>query len=294
MLENLRGMAVFASIVQHGSFGAAAKELGITTSAVSQQIRSLELDLGVTLLHRSTRKFTLTEAGETLYQSAVQVVEAAERGQNKINELLGEVAGSLRIATSQEVLDRFLIEALSDWLQRHPELSLHFIVRGESLDMIDDRVDFAVVVGDEKDGTVLTEVKDLLLAAPAYLKTYGTPNTPDELMMHQYIASNDEKGQVITLSHQGKTINIKPKVGLSASNEQTALSLARAGYGVVKANELAAKDMLDQGELVPVMTDCKLPKRYLIIQARNKDNLPNKVELCMEIIKDYFWAKKSQ
>ena len=143
MLDNLRGMAVFASVVRHGSFSGAAKELGITTSAVSQQIRSLENDLGVSLLHRSTRKLSLTEAGESLYSSATQMVKAAEQGRDSVIQLKDELSGSLRIATTPELAKAYLLPALSDWLVEHDNLSLNIISR-DNLDMIEDRVDVAL------------------------------------------------------------------------------------------------------------------------------------------------------
>ena len=115
MLDNLRGMAVFASVVNHGSFSGSARELGITTSAVSQQIRSLENDLGVVLLHRSTRKLSLTEAGAGFYEAAKNVVSAAEQGKMRVNQLRDELAGSLRIATTPELGVNHVLPALSNW-----------------------------------------------------------------------------------------------------------------------------------------------------------------------------------
>jgi DNA-binding transcriptional LysR family regulator len=87
MLDNLRSMAVFACVVERGSFSGAARDLGITTSAVSQQIRSLEEEMDVLLLHRSTRKLSMTEAGQAFFISCQEMVAAAERGKIRINEL---------------------------------------------------------------------------------------------------------------------------------------------------------------------------------------------------------------
>jgi DNA-binding transcriptional LysR family regulator len=113
MLDNLRSMAVFASVVERGSFSAAARDLGITTSAVSQQVRSLEHEMGVVLLHRSTRKLSLTEAGHAFFQSCQEMVEAAQRGRIRINELRDELIGDLRIATTPELGANHVVPALS-------------------------------------------------------------------------------------------------------------------------------------------------------------------------------------
>ena len=136
MLDNLRGMAVFASVVGHGSFSGSARELGITTSAVSQQIRSLENDLGVTLLHRSTRKLSLTEAGESFYEAAKDVVSAAEQGRIKVNQLRDELAGSLRVATTPELGVNHILPALSIWMAAHDDLSITYLADNRYIDMI--------------------------------------------------------------------------------------------------------------------------------------------------------------
>lgn len=97
ILDNLRAMAVFVAVVRHGSFSGAAKELGITTSAVSQQIRSLENELGAVLLQRSTRKVSLTEVGELFHQSAMQMVAAAQMGWHQVSCFRDEIMGNLSI-----------------------------------------------------------------------------------------------------------------------------------------------------------------------------------------------------
>ncbi|HBG83392.1 MAG TPA: LysR family transcriptional regulator, partial [Acinetobacter radioresistens] len=103
MLDQLRAMGVFACVVEKSSFSGAARELGITTSAVSQQIRSLENEMEVILLHRSTRKLSLTEAGQAFFHSCREMLAAAERGKVRINELRDELVGDLRIATTPEI-----------------------------------------------------------------------------------------------------------------------------------------------------------------------------------------------
>ena len=173
MLDNLRGMAVFASVVGHGSFSGAARQLGITTSAVSQQIRSLEKDLGVVLLHRSTRKLSLTEAGASFYESAKDVVTAADQGRIKVNQLRDELAGSLRIATTPELGVNHILPALSTWMSAHDDLSIHFLADNHYIDMIDERADIAIRMSPQiKDSSVATyplaEVKQMLVASPHY------------------------------------------------------------------------------------------------------------------------------
>ena len=125
--------------------------------------------MGVSLLHRSTRKLSLTEAGESLYSSATQMVKAAEQGRDSVIQLKDELSGSLRIATTPELAKAYLLPALSDWLVEHDNLSLNIISR-DNLDMIEDRVDVALLLSEQAQGIALKTVEQMLIASPEYIK----------------------------------------------------------------------------------------------------------------------------
>lgn len=288
MLDNLRGMAVFASVVRHGSFSGAAKELGITTSAVSQQIRSLELDLGVALLHRSTRKLSLSEAGESLYTAALQMVKAVEQGRDSVSQLKDEIAGSLRIATSPEIAREYLISALSTWLDEHENLSLNLIARGEELDMIEDRIDLAVVLEENPQGVTLTKVKQLLLASPGYLDVHDAIGAPKDLSSHVFITHGDKQNENLEFQKGEDKFSIRVSSRLMSNNQAIALDLAAAGYGIVKSSELNAKALIESGKLVPVLADYQLPTLTLGASTVAKEQMPTKAKKCLEMLIAYF------
>lgn len=288
MLDNLRGMAVFASVVRHGSFSGAAKELGITTSAVSQQIRSLELDLGVVLLHRSTRKLSLSEAGESLYTAALQMVKAVEQGRDSVSQLKDEIAGSLRIATSPEIAREYLISALSTWLDEHENLSLNLIARGEELDMIEDRIDLAIVLEENPQGVTLTKVKQLLLASPSYLDVHDAIGAPKDLSSHVFITHGDKQNENLEFQKGEDKFSIRVSSRLMSNNQAIALDLAAAGYGIVKSSELNAKALIESGKLVPVLADYQLPTLTLGASTVAKEQMPTKAKKCLEMLIAYF------
>lgn len=288
MLEKLRGMAVFASVVRHGSFSGAAKELGITTSAVSQQIRSLEEDLGVALLHRSTRKLSLSEAGESLYHAALQMVKAAEQGRDSVSQLKDEIAGSLRIATSPEIASTYLIPALSEWLSEHENLSLNIISRGDALDIIEDRIDLALVLETNPQGVSLTKVGQVLLASPEYLQRFDAISVPKDLSSHAFIAHGERSSEHLEFQKGSDKFSIRVNSRLITNSQSIALSLAASGYGIVKASELNAKAYIESGTLVPVLADHALPTLTLTAVAVAKDQLPTKAKKCLEILTAYF------
>lgn len=298
MLDNLRGMAVFASVVGHGSFSGSARELGITTSAVSQQIRSLENDLGVVLLHRSTRKLSLTEAGASFYEAAKDVVNAAEQGKIKVNQLRDELAGSLRIATTPELGVNHILPALSTWMAAHDDLSITYIADNHYIDMIDERIDIAIRMSPSINDSALsshalTDIRQVLVAAPQYLRQHAKIETPKDLTDHQLICIDimkDSNQLDFTQTETGKKTRVKMKSRIYTNNVFIATTLAKNGHGLVRMMAMDIKKELDKGELVEVLTGYQLPSFVLYAVTLNREQQPAKITRSLEVLKKYFHA----
>lgn len=288
MLDNLRSMAVFASVVRHGSFSGAAKELGITTSAVSQQIRSLEHDLGVSLLHRSTRKLSLSEAGESLYHAAVAMVKSAEQGRDSVIQLKDEISGSLRIATTPKLTQAYLLPALAEWLEEHENLSLNLISRGDQGDMIEDRIDLALTLSEQNQGVALTQVKQILVASPEYLKAHDAVTDPKALANQAVVLCGDKPNENLELRKNGEKQSVRVSSRLYSNDADIALDLAVRGYGILKTNELDAKELLDAGKLVRVLGDYELPSLVVSAVTASKEQTPVKAQKCLEALQAFF------
>ena len=298
MLDNLRGMAVFASVVEHGSFSGSARELGITTSAVSQQIRSLENELGVVLLHRSTRKLSLTEAGESFYESAKDVVSAAEQGRIKVNQLRDELAGSLRIATTPELGVHHILPALSTWMEAHDDLSITYLADNRYVDMIDERIDIAVRMSPSIDNSALSshplsDVRQLLVASPQYLRQHKKIESPKDLADHQLICIDimqDASYVELSKTETSKKTRIKMDSRIHTNNVFMALTLAKEGHGIIRIMEMDVKRELENGNLVEVLTGYQLPSFVLYAVTLNREQQPAKITRCLEVLKKYFHA----
>lgn len=296
MLDNLRGMAVFASVVGHGSFSGSARELGITTSAVSQQIRSLENELGVVLLHRSTRKLSLTEAGESFYEAAKDVVSAAEQGRIKVNQLRDELAGSLRIATTPELGVHHILPALSSWMAAHDDLSITYLADNHYVDMIDERIDIAVRMSPSIDYSTLSshalsDVRQMLVASPQYLRQHGKIESPKDLEDHQMIIIDimkDSNHVELIQTETNKRTRIKMHSRIHTNNVFMAMTLAKEGHGLIRIMEMDIKRELESGNLVEVLTGYQLPSFVLYAVTLNREQQPAKITRCLEVLKKYF------
>ena len=187
-MDDYKRMAVFASVVQHGSMSGAGRALGMSASAVSQQVRQLERDGGVTLLHRSTRKLGLTEAGERFHNRCAAMVLAAEQARAEMNASRDAPSGVLRLSAPVGFA-RHVAPALGTLLADNPALRLRVLVDDAPIDLIESRIDLAIRFGHLADSTWaarrLCALQWWLCASPAWLATHGTPEHPDALLTHQ-------------------------------------------------------------------------------------------------------------
>jgi DNA-binding transcriptional LysR family regulator len=194
-MDDLKPLAVFAEVVDAGSMSAAARRLGMSPSAVSQTIRALEQHGGVTLLHRSTRKLALTEAGERYYPHCQRMLEAARAAAQSLQLARDAPTGELRVAAPVG----FAVHvgpALAPLLAEAPQLRLRLLVDDAMIDLIDARIDVAIRVGRLADSSWvarrLCDFDMILCAAPDYLARMGVPATPQQLPGHQWLAFGRE------------------------------------------------------------------------------------------------------
>lgn len=190
-MDDLKPLAVFAETVDAGSMSAAARRLGMSPSAVSQTIRALEQHSSVTLLHRSTRKLALTEAGERYYPHCKRMLEAARAAAEALQQARDVPTGELRVSAPVGFATH-IAPALAPLLAEAPQLRLRLLVDDAMIDLIDARIDVAIRVGRLADSSWvarrLCEFDTVLCASPDYLARHGTPTTPQDLPRHQWVA----------------------------------------------------------------------------------------------------------
>lgn len=297
MLDQLRSMGVFACVVEKSSFSGAARDLGITTSAVSQQIRSLEQDMEVTLLHRSTRKLSLTEAGQAFFYSCQEMLAAAERGKIRINELRDDLVGDLRIATTPELGATHLVPALSHWMNAHKGLNVHFEAENQFIDLIQERIDIAIRMCSKIEESnnltymPLARVDQVMVASPSYLNQNSPITRPEDLLSHDLIPINIMKNyQSFSFEHvsTSENVNIEMKHRLQTNNVFVAKSLCQSGHGIARILYLDIQKELKNGTLVEVLPEWKLPAFTLNAMILKREQQPMKIHRCLDALKQYF------
>lgn len=296
MLDQLRAMGVFACVVEKNSFSGAARELGITTSAVSQQVRSLEQDMEVVLLHRSTRKLSLTEAGQAFFHSCQEMLSAAERGKIRINELRDDLIGELRIASTPELCANHVIPALSHWMSAHRGLSVHLEADNQYIDLIDGRIDIALRMSAKIDdqhfhAVPLAHVEQVLVAAPSFINQSALISRPEDLVSYDLLAMNIMKNHhQLAFQHRatGETVQVEMDSRFSTNNILVAKSMCLQAHGIARILYLDIQKDLVSGSLVEVLPEWKLPAFTLYAVVSKREQQPTKIHRCLDALKQYF------
>ncbi|WP_278959342.1 LysR family transcriptional regulator [Aquipseudomonas alcaligenes] len=289
-MEQLKRMALFATVVDRGSMVGAAEVLGMTASAVSQQIRKLEESTQVSLLHRTTRKLTLTEAGASFYESCAQVLALAEQAEQRLAELRDAPVGELRIAAPVGLPGKLLSEALAPLLRAHPGLSLRLFFHDERIDLIERRIDLAIRVGQQDDSSLVARhVADwrmLLCAAPAYLARCGPVEDPQQLLGLDWLSLSTDRWQQVTLYGPGgaqQRLRIESRV--ACNNILSVRQFTLAGMGVSVQPEPEVREQLASGQLLALLPAWQPAPIGIHLVTPRRDAQPAKVRYAIEALR---------
>ncbi len=302
--DKLKRMALFAEIVDSGSISAAARRVGSTPSAVSQQLRFLEGALGLVLLHRSTRRITLTEAGERYYPACAAMVAQARSADAALERLRDEPEGELRLAAPIGFGE--LLSTALEPLRRHPRLRLHLLLDDTPIDLIAERVDLALRVGRFTDSSLvarrLGELQRQLCAAPRYLAERGWPSHPRDLAGHDWLGLPPRSGTVDTLSFQGpeggreggregERFEVRVEPRLLASQVTALQAMALAGWGLYVGMSDDVRQAMAEGRLVPVLPDWRLEPAAVFAVTPRRSEQPAKVRHALQALQLHFAAR---
>jgi DNA-binding transcriptional LysR family regulator len=252
--------------------------------------------MDVTLLHRSTRKLSLTEAGQAFFLSCQEMLAAAERGKIRINELRDDLVGDLRIATTPELGALHVIPALSHWMSAHKALAIHFEADHRYIDLIEERIDIAIRMSLKIDDHQLTavplaRVDQVLVASPSYLNQAPPISRPEDLRHHELLpVTLMQNYQHFSFRHglSGEVVNIDMKTRLSTNNVFVAKSLCQQGHGIARILYMDIQKELVNGSLVEVLPDWNMPAYTLHALTSKREQYPMKVHRCIDALKQYF------
>jgi DNA-binding transcriptional LysR family regulator len=256
-------LSAFVAVIDTGSFSGAAQRLGQTPSGVSRTIARLEQQLGMTLIHRTTRRLDLTEEGGWLLGRARRILAELEETERQAALARARPAGLVRVNAATPALDHLIAPLLADFLDAYPQVQLELTSGETIIDLIEEKADVALRIGQLPDSTLnarrLGSSRVRVLAAPAYLARHGTPARVEDLARHRQL------GFVAPASLNTWPLRLGPDEGwrcaphVTATSGETIRHLALEGAGIASLSDFLTRADVAAGRLVPLLEDAALP-----------------------------------
>lgn len=284
-IEDLR---TFVEVADAGGVTSAALRLGISKSMVSRRLIRLEAELGTQLLARTTRGAALTEAGATFRDYAARVCAEIDVARETILPA-GELCGRLRIAAPLSFGPTHFAPVLADMARRHPQLHIHTSYSDRFVDLVAEGFDCAIRVGTLQDSSLIARrigpLHGKFVASPDYIRTYGSPETPEELVAHQALMQGMETWQ---LMDGDRIMTVNPRGRFKADSGVALAVAAAAGLGIAALPDYLIQDYMASGALVPVMTrHPPLPAGIFIVRPPGQ-HPARKVRILTEMLIECF------
>lgn len=267
-MDSIAGMRLFTGVVDAGSFSAAGRLLGIAPSSVSRRIGELEDRLGVRLFHRTTRKLSLTDAGEVYFERARDIVQAVEEADLAVAETRAEPTGTLRVSVPSSVARRHMTPAAAAFQARYPAVSVAMSVSDRLVDLVGEGFDLAVRIGRLDDSGLIArkigEARRLVCASPAYLDRAGTPVRPQDIADHACLTFRMRPGHNLWRFIGGdggdggsgeRPVEVRAGGPFFSDDGEALVAAACAGLGVILVPEWLVGAEIGDGRLVQILAD---------------------------------------
>ncbi|WP_196137183.1 LysR family transcriptional regulator [Aliikangiella sp. G2MR2-5] len=301
-MSRWEGVEEFVEVVNSGSFSAAAEVLGISKSHVSQQISRIEERLGSRLLHRTTRKLSLTEVGEAFYQKCSHIVEAMDEAETSVTQLHQSVKGTLKIASPFLLGETFLVPAISEFMLEYPELELEIEFTSRRVDLLENDHDVALQVGARKDVNVvnvpLSQTRFYVVASKDYIQRVHKPVTsPRDLQNHQcllFMEKGRSKPWRLKRSNDQSECLLKVKSRWRSNSGLALRAVAKRGLGIAYLPDYYLQTEVLNGSLRVLLPEWSFNQREIVAIYPHKRLVPAKVKIFTEFLKAYFQRPENQ
>lgn len=262
MIDHLKQMAVFARVVDEGSFRAAAREIGLSPPRVSETVADLENYLGVTLLHRTTRKIALTNEGRIFYARVVEMMRSAEEGLNELNALSLEPVGALRISIPAFLAAGPLSTAIASFIRLHPNVAFSVSYTDNPVGLIEDGFDINIRAGWLDDSSMMSrklgDGQRVLVAGTGYLSQRPTPRRPKDLEDWDWIRYKNRADTTTFTNDKGKTEKVTGNAQIEVDSVDALYHMATLDAGVTILPSFLADRGVATGQLSRLLPDWSL------------------------------------
>ncbi len=293
-MDKFESIRAFTQVVASGGFAAAAREMGLSRSAVNKLVINLENDLGVQLLHRSTRQVSPTETGLAFYDRCLAILADLEEAEQAVTQLHEEPKGKLRVNAPMSFGTLHLAPALADFLVRYPDLQVQLTLNDRFIDPIEEGFDVTIRIAAPPDAASLivhklAPVQRVLCAAPNYLRDRGTPTHPNELYQHSCLHYGHlaTVNQWLLLGPDGEH-SISVQGAVCSNNGEVLREAAIQGLGITLLPTFIVEPALEQGTLTIVLPDYHPPVISMYVLYPVNRHLSAKIRLFINFLQERF------
>jgi DNA-binding transcriptional LysR family regulator len=294
--QNLNDLMYFAQVVEHGGFSAAERVLGVSKSRLSRRVAELETALGVRLLQRSTRKLSLTEAGERFFRHCQVMLAEAQAAMNAVQELRSAPRGTVRVSVPVTISQTILSSILPDFLLRYPEVRVAIRVTNRVIDLYEDSVDVALRVRSDPPDNAnivvrpLWRTQQMLVGAPSLLGQNAPPVTPADLARFQTLDTPSADGRHVfhLIAPDGRRHMHEHEPRLVTADLSTIREAVLEGVGIAALPEMMYGASLRAGQLSPVMPGWTLPAPQLFAAFVSRHGMVPAVRAFVDFLVEKF------
>jgi DNA-binding transcriptional LysR family regulator len=291
-MSELDDIRAFVEVAEAGGFGRAAKRLGLSKSVVSRRIARLETDLGTRLLSRTTRGISATETGLEFKVRAERILADLGEAREAVAHQAGEAIGLLRLSLPLAFGMRHVTPLLAELTTRYPRLEIEASYSDRFVDLIGERLDAAIRIGELKDSSLVARRfargGAVVVASPDYLQRHGRPEIPEDLDHHDCLIYTGSADRDWRFQVGKRHVAIRPEGRLRADNGDAIQQAAKLGLGIAALPTFLASDAIHAGELVPLLTDYPMPEYGIYVVRPPGAHLPGKVRVLIDLLVERF------
>jgi DNA-binding transcriptional LysR family regulator len=287
-------MRAYIDVVEAEGFSAAARKTGRSKALLSKYVRELEDDLGALLLNRTTRQFSMTEAGHTYYRTAADILKEIDNLSDLVRENNADLKGRLRVSVPRTFIDADIGQSMIDFVKEHPEVSLEIVAEDRFVDLIEENFDLAIRITKLEDSGLiarkLSDFKVQTVATVDFVAQYGPFVHPQDLNRVPFIIDTNSRwhNNVRFTDKDGSTISVAVSGPIEVNSPQATLRAARAGIGVAIIPDFIANASIQSGELVTLFDDYIAKDRGIYAVYPHRRYLPAKVRSFVDFLGTWF------
>lgn len=293
-MDTLTRMRAFIAVVEAEGFSAAARKIGRSKALLSKYVRELEDELGALLLNRTTRQFSLTEAGHTYFKRASEIVREVDSLADTVRESSGDVKGRIKLSAPRTLADADIGQSLIDFAREYPDIVLEISLDDRFVDLVEEGFDMAIRITRMEDSSMIARrlcpFSIRFCASPDFLARHGVPKVPHDLAKMPCII--DTNGRWLSnwpfQKESGEMVSVAVSGPIEANSPRVTLAAALAGLGVAPLPDFIAREDVESGRLVTVLDEFAPRNGGIFAVYPHRRYLPAKVRVLVDFLAKWF------